>query len=54
MKACAQLITAEQDYGMGSSYKIVEMTIPKGAVYFTGANNEIVSNKLVTGSLEAL
>lgn len=30
-----------------TSYKVVEMYIPKGAKYFLGTNNEIVSDNLI-------
>jgi len=35
-------------------YKVVEVTVPKGALYYRGGGGEIVSNKLVTKSLEAV
>lgn len=36
------------------AYKVVSMTIPKGAKYVMGLHQTIVANKMETGSLEAL
>lgn len=35
-------------------YKIVEFIIPEGALYYEGLHGDIVSNKITSGSLEAI
>ena len=37
----------------GSGYKVVKFTIPKGATYFIGDDDDIVSNRIISGDLKS-
>lgn len=40
--------------GRGSRYKVVKFIIPKGAEYYVGADNDMVSTAIISGDLKAI